>query len=106
MRLPNKDPSEIKLLRFQFKDDIQPGTTIALVELSVAAVSGVDPAVADVLQGAAQINNAALEVLQAVRLGVDGVDYELRCLATDSGGLKHLVSAALPVRRFAVRALN
>lgn len=106
MRLPNKDPSEIKAVRFVFAGDLEPGATIVAVEMSVVAVAGIDATAAAMLLGGAQINNAALEVFQRVQLGRDGVDYELRCLVTDTSGLKHLVSAALPVRRFAVRAMH
>lgn len=106
MRLPYKDPAEIKLLRFALKGDVEPGTTIDAVEMTVAVVDGDDATAGAVLLGAAQINNAALEVLQRVQGGLDGRDYEVRCLVTDTTGLKHLVSAVLPVRRFVVRAAH
>jgi hypothetical protein len=37
-------------------------------------------------------------VLQRLQGGISGVDYHLRCLATDGSGLVHLVSAVLPVK--------
>ena len=98
MRLPPKDPAEIKAVRFQYKTELGKGATLAGVVVSVAVVVGTDPAAAAVLDGAAVIDNAAFEVLQRVTLGVAECDYEIHCLATDSAGLKHLIVATLPVR--------
>lgn len=99
MRLPDKDPAEVRLLRFVFERDIEPGQTIAAVDVTIAlAKGGPDPDVAAVLDGAAVIDNASLCVLQRVRAGVVGAEYQIRCLVTDSSGLKPLISATLPVR--------
>ena len=98
MRLPQKDPGETKLVRFAFASEIERTITIASVSVSITLAAGVDAGFAAVLDGAALIDNATLDVLQRVKLGLDGCDYEIRCLATDSGGLKHLIVATLPVR--------
>ena len=98
MRLPIKDPTEIKLVRFVFAGDIERGTTIVSVTVAVSLVAGVDAGFAAVLSGAALIDNDALQVLQQVTLGLADCDYGIRCLATDSAGLKHLIAATLPVR--------
>jgi hypothetical protein len=103
MRLPHKDPSESKLVRFQFKGDVEPGATITAADVTITVDVGVDASAAQVLDGPPVINAAALEVLQRVTLGQPGCDYSIRCVATDSAGLKHLVAVALPVRTFIVR---
>ena len=98
LRLPTKDPAEIKALVFLFDADIEPGTTILAANIGVTVVAGADPAVAGMLDGAALIDTNRVAVVQRVRLGVNACDYEIRCLVTDSAGLKHLVVATLPVR--------
>ncbi|MBE7419846.1 MAG: hypothetical protein HS128_19240 [Ideonella sp.] len=98
MRLPPKDPAELKLVRFVFAADLEHGVTIAGAALAIAVTAGSDAGAAAVLDGAALVDNAALAVLQRVALGLAGCDYEIRCLVTDSSGLKHLVAATLPVR--------
>lgn len=98
MRLPFKDPAELKLVRFVFAGDIERGTTIVSTTVTIALQAGSDAGFATVLSGAALIDNEALQVLQKVTLGLADCDYELRCVATDSSGLKHLIAATLPVR--------
>lgn len=98
MKLPVKDPAELKLVRFEFSSEIEAGQTIASVTVTNQVLEGTDPAVASMLVGVPQIDNTNLYVLQRVDLGVDGCDYLLRALATDSAGLKHLVYATLSVR--------
>jgi hypothetical protein len=105
VRLPNKDPAETKTITFVYSADLMAATTIESVEVALTVHTGEDATVATMLRGAAVINNATREVYQRVGGGVDGVTYELRCLATTSDGQAHLVAAALPVRRYApVRA--
>ena len=98
MRLPAKDPQEIKLVRFVYATEIERGVTITSVVMSITLAAGVDAGFAAVLNGAALIDNTTFDVLQRVALGLADCDYELRCVATDSSGLKHLIAATLPVR--------
>lgn len=98
MKLPIKDPAELKLVRFEFGSEIEAGQTISSVTVTSEVVAGTDPAPAAMLVGVPQIDNTNLYVLQRVDAGVSGADYLLRALATDSAGLKHLVYATLPVR--------
>lgn len=98
MQLPHKDPAETKLLRFEFATEIEGGATIQLLERQISVAQGTDPAAASVLDGSPSIDNTNLYALQRVTGGVDGCDYEIRMLATDSAGLKHLVVGRLPVR--------
>ncbi len=98
MRLPPKDPAEIKTVRFMYAGELERGVTIASMTMSIALAAGVDAGYAAVLDGAALIDNTTFDVLQRVKLGLADCDYELRCVATDSSGQKHLIAATLPVR--------
>ena len=98
MLLPYKDPAERKLLKFEFATEIEPGQTIQTLERTITTVAGTDASPALVLDGVPQIDNPNLLALQPVKDGLDGCDYEIRMLATDSAGLKHLIVARLPVR--------
>lgn len=98
MKLPIKDPVEKKLIRFEFAGEIEEGVTIALLERAVSAVAGTDPSPEAILDGVAIVDNVNRYGLQVVQAGVDGCDYEIRMLATDSNGLKHLIVGTLPVR--------
>lgn len=99
MKLPPKDPAELKTVRFKFASELATAETIASVEsLAVALTAGTDPSPALILSGAASIDAATKEVRQNVTGGLVGCDYELRCLVVGSTGLKHLVVGTLPVR--------
>lgn len=98
MRLPYKDPAEKKLIRFEFGTEIEAGVAIASVAVAISTVAGVDPLPGAVLDGIAIVDNVNLHVLQLVDDGLDGCDYQIRALATDANGLKHLVVGTLPVR--------
>ena len=50
------------------------------------------------ISGGRRYLDATQEVLQRVTGGLHQCDYKLRCLATDSSGLVHLIVATLPVR--------
>lgn len=97
-RLPFKDPAEVKLLRFPFAGELETGVTLATVDINVTTEAGIDAAPSAIRSGAAVINPATQEVLQRVTGGLHQCDYKLRCLATDSSGLVHLIVATLPVR--------
>jgi hypothetical protein len=95
MILPAKDPAEIITIPFDFSSEIG---ELAIVgqAVTITVETGADPDVASMLNGAATI--AASDVLQSVKLGVNGVNYALRCLATLSDGQKLVRAATLPVR--------
>ncbi len=94
--LPAKDPAERKLVSFVFDADLAEGASIASATVSIATRAGVDASPAAVLSGAPIISGGA--VMHLVRDGIAGTDYDLRCLATDSTGQVHLITAALPVK--------
>jgi len=96
--LPNKDPSETKQAIFEFDTELGPDETIASATVEVALLRGTDASPADVLSGLPVVNNTLKEVWQVVTGGQIGADYELRCLAIGSTGLRHLVVGILPVR--------
>lgn len=97
MRTAPKDPAEKKLVRFEYASEVEEGVTIASIDVQVATVAGVDAAPGNLLEGAIVVDNANLYGLQRVKEGSDGCEYEIRGLATDSNGLKHLVIATVPV---------
>ena len=95
MITPAKDPAEIVTIPFDFASEIGV-LAINSVAVTITVSNGADAAVGSMLNGAATI--AGADVLQSVRLGVAGVDYALRALATLSDGQKILRAATLPVR--------
>lgn len=97
MKLPVKDPEEIKVVTFPFKRELPTGSSIALAAVTVTVTTGTDPAAASMLDGAPQIDPVNLYVLQRVKLGVSACEYELRATATDNNGLKHVMVTTLPV---------
>jgi hypothetical protein len=98
MKLPPKDPAEIKIVRFEFGLEVEAGRTISSVTVGSTTSAGTDPAPAAVLLGTPTIDNTNLYVLQRVQNGLAACDYQFRALATDNDGLKHLIVATLPVR--------
>lgn len=87
-----KTPNEIVPLTFDFSAVTDLVT--AIVSLTISVVDGTDEAVAAMLDGAAQIQ--ASSVVQLVKSGVDGVTYEVRCLA-ESGSERYELVGHLPV---------
>lgn len=96
MKLPAKDPVEIKLVEFLFANQLDEAVTLVSATVSCTVQNGVDAAYGSVLSGAAVI--VGTTVLQRVQAGVDGVDYRLSCVATDANALVHKVAATMPVR--------
>lgn len=99
MQLPVKDPEEKKLVRFEFGTEIEAGLTMSGVVITAEVVAGSDPSPATLLDGVPVLDQTNLYALQRVTAGVDGARYLLRALATDSSGLKHLITGVLPVTR-------
>jgi hypothetical protein len=100
MLQPEKDPQEVKLIRFEYSTEVETGATLVSIDTSISVVEGTDPAPGLVLEGAIVIDNEKLLGLQRVKGGIDGCNYEIRALATDSNGFEHLVVATLPVRTY------
>lgn len=90
--LPEKDPAESVVIEFDYTGEL---TTIDSAAVSVTPINGDDPASASMLDGVPQISGAA--VLQRVKLGVDKLNYKLRCEATTGSDIR-VRAAVLPVR--------
>lgn len=83
---------EIKSVVFDFSNEGVSGT---LVSADVEAVlsTGTDPSPSTVVSGSATIDG--LTVIQSVQYQVPNATYLLRCTATDSAGLVHVVTALM-----------
>jgi len=98
MTVGPKDPSEVKVITFDFVEQLSglTGVTLVTASISVAVVDGEDPLPGNVLIGPYLIDG--IKVRQGLTGGLDGVTYAIRCLGTDSNGLKHEVVGVMPVR--------
>lgn len=96
MKIGPKDPQEIKLVVFDFTNQLG-ANTIASVVVTVEVVRGTDAGAAAMASGAPATSGAY--VRQLIANGVLGVNYALHCVATDSSGQKHKVTAELDVER-------
>lgn len=90
--LPDKDPAESVVVEFAFDGEL---AAIDSAVVSIAVIDGADPAAAAMLTGALQIQGT--NVLQRISVGVDQVNYELRCVATHGADVR-VNRAILPVR--------
>jgi len=97
MRTASKDPREVKMVRLEYASELEANVTIVGIEREIATVEGSDPSPQNFLAGPLVIDNVNSYGLQVVQDGLDGCAYEIRGLATDSTGLKHLVIATVPV---------
>lgn len=91
--LPEKDPAESVVVEFDFYGEL---TAPTIATLSVTPINGADPAAASMLDGSYQISGAS--VLQRIKLGVDKLNYKLRCEAAQGGDVR-VRAAILPVRQ-------
>lgn len=83
---------EVKIVLFDFSNEGVNGTlTTASVECLLS--TGADPSPEDLIVGSAAIDG--LEVTQEIQYRVPKVTYILRCVANDSSGLTHVVTALL-----------
>ncbi len=89
---------EEKPAAFDFTDEEVSGSIVSAV-VSVSLKSGTDPSPSTVISGSASISG--MRVIQKVVHQVDGAVYLLRCVATDSAGFKHTISAYLPSKAVA-----
>ena len=87
-----KSPNEIIPLSFDFSSVLS--LVSAVASLTITVVDGTDPDVADMLDGVAEVQGPV--VVQRVKNGVDGVTYELRCLAAN-GAERYELVGQLPV---------
>lgn len=90
--IPQKDPSESILVEFDFAGEL---TAPASAVVSIAALNGTDPAVGSMLDGSPVIVGTV--VSQRVKLGVDKLNYKIRCEATQGVDVR-VRAAILPVR--------
>lgn len=90
------DIAEAKLLTADFSREIG-AATVQQATWTCEALSGSDPDAATRLQGSPIL---ASPLVQHVVGGMlDGVRYSIRCVATDSNGLKHTAVCALSAVR-------
>ena len=91
-----KDPDEVKTVIFDFGNQL--GTnTISSAVVTVNVERGADATPNSMKSGADVISGAF--VRQLITGGVLGVNYTIHCVATDSSGQKHKVTAELDVER-------
>lgn len=96
MKIGPKDPQEVKLVVFDFTNQL--GThTVASATVTVEVARGTDQGVSAMASGTPQTTGAY--VRQLVGGGVLGTSYQLHCLATDSSGQVHKITADLDVLR-------
>lgn len=88
-----KDPAESIVVEFDFSSEMT-AVSSAVVSIAIHG-SGVDPAVASMLDGAPQISGTS--VFQRVQLGVDGVNYCPKCVGIN-GSDKIVRARVLAVR--------
>lgn len=93
--LPQKDPTEIVPVTFDFAPDIASGATVTPVSVTVTVINGSDSNPGDVLQGAASAVGA--KVVQWIKAGQAGVSYAIRCVATATDGQTLVLTSRLDV---------
>lgn len=89
---------EIKTVRFDFSDEGVSGA-IASAIVEVENYRGKDPSPGTIAQGEPVINGLLVD--QKVRFQIPKATYTLRCEATDSAGLVHVVTASLQAKAVA-----
>lgn len=98
--LPDKTPTEAKVVTFDFSGEAASGSTLAGQTIAKSVLSGSDPGAAALSLGSPSV--AGQTVLVMVSGGLDGVRYELYCSVTASNGEEHERAAALRVAAGAV----
>jgi hypothetical protein len=91
-RFDSKDPAEEITAAFDYSGIGVPSSP----DVTIGVRRGTDPDVAAMLQGGATVSGS--RVLQRIRAGVSGAEYEVRCMATAAGD-RVLIDAILPVTR-------
>ena len=100
-RFDAKDPSEKRVLTFDFSADLVPGETITgtpVVAISVVG-GGTDPSPTAVLAGGNSFDTAHVLYYVPVTGGLSGVDYDIVVKAATTTSSKTLaLGGILPVR--------
>lgn len=90
------DPEEVKVVTFDFTDELK-GNTAELAEVtSTLTAEGTDPDADEMVQGPAVIVGSMVN--QRVAGRVNGLTYELKAKVTDNFGLVHIIRALVPVK--------
>lgn len=90
-----KGPTEKVTLTFDFSAELG-SATISSAACVATTVAGTDASPSSVISGAAQISGG--DVLQLVKQGLVGCDYNVTCTATLSDGRVLVLARILPVR--------
>lgn len=93
--VPSKNTGSRVPISYPFADQLQFGETITGVSIQIVVYSGVDPAPATMLFGAASVNGTT--VTQVFSGGIDGVIYETTALVTGSAGHIYSKGAKLAI---------
>lgn len=78
-----KDPAEHVTITFDYSQELGLESIVAASVL-VIVLHGIDPSPLSMLNSAPSIIGA--QVLQAIKGGISGVQYEFKCTITTSGG--------------------
>lgn len=97
MSFPPIDPEEIKVAELDFSPDLPSGVTLGSVVMSVEVLSGSDATPSSVVVGVPLVVGNIVRT--RLRGKVNGVVYEVRAVATDSDGGKHVISKRLECAR-------
>lgn len=97
MSAESKDPDEIITATFPFAGELGAAELSSVDYVTISVVNGADVDKDAMLNGAGVI--VGDDVLQSVQLGVDAVDYKIRCRAVLSDGRKLVRALTIPVRR-------
>jgi mannitol/fructose-specific phosphotransferase system IIA component len=81
------NPLEKRNVEFNFIESLLPKETVVSSVITVAVKSGIDATKDNVLSGSASIVSG-YKVVQLVQGGLNGVTYEITCVATLSTGKK------------------
>lgn len=91
-QLPETDPDENPIVEFDFTGEL---AAPASAVISVTPINGADPGAASMLIGSAQFSGAS--VFQRVKPNIAGINYKLRCKATQGDDVRVRVGI-LPAR--------
>lgn len=82
-QLPETDPDENPIVEFDFAGEL---TAPASPVITVTPINGADPSATAVLVGPAQISGTS--VFQRVKPNLAGINYKLRCKATQGDDVR------------------
>ncbi len=96
---PAIDPSEWRVLTFDFTDDLLTTETLTgSIAVSLAVLKGTDPTPAGLLSGSASFDVNNKKVTQAVKGTFEGTTYAIKVVVPTSDPLKKLaLTGILPV---------